>query len=88
MIYDAIYSLLILIEKFAFFNKQLEGFIIFLKASALTSEKASMRSKLLANQRITLALTTAQKMKFSIKDFSSKCDQIHNFLWIWSHSLE
>ena len=23
-------------------------------------------------------------MKFSIKDFSSKCDQIR-FLWIWSH---
>ena len=28
---------------------------------------------------------TAQKMKFSIKDFFSKCDQIRSFLWIWSH---
>ena len=27
---------------------------------------------------------TAQKMKFSTKDFSSKCDQIR----IWSHLLE
>ena len=27
-------------------------------------------------------------MKFSIKDFSSKCDQIRRFLWIWSHLLE
>ena len=27
-------------------------------------------------------------MKFSIKDFSSKCDQILSFLRIWSHLLE
>ena len=27
---------------------------------------------------------TAQKMKFSIKDFSSKCDQIRSFLWQFS----
>ena len=26
--------------------------------------------------------STAQKMKFSIKDFLSKCDQIHSFLRI------
>ena len=32
--------------------------------------------------------TTAQKINFSIKDFSSKCDQIRGFLWIWSHLLE
>ena len=32
---------------------------------------------------------TAQKMKFSIKDFSSKCDQIRSsFLRIWPHLLE
>ena len=28
---------------------------------------------------------TAQKVKFSMKDFFSKCDQIRGFLWIWSH---
>ena len=27
-------------------------------------------------------------MKFSIEDFFSKCDQIRNFLWIWSHLLK
>ena len=27
-------------------------------------------------------------MKFSIKDFFSKCDQIRSFLWIWSHLLK
>ena len=31
---------------------------------------------------------TAQKMKFSIKDLVSKCDQIRNFLRIWSHLLK
>ena len=29
----------------------------------------------------------AQKMKFSIKDFFSKCDQIRRKLWIWSHFM-
>ena len=28
-----------------------------------------------------------QKMKFSIKVFLSKCDQICSFLWNWSHLL-
>ena len=27
-------------------------------------------------------------MKFSIKNFFSKCDQIRSFLWIWSHLLK
>ena len=31
---------------------------------------------------------TAQKMNFAIKDFFSKCDQIHSFLQIWSHLLK
>ena len=31
---------------------------------------------------------TRQKMKFSIKDFFSKCDQIRSFLRIWSHLLK
>ena len=31
---------------------------------------------------------TTQKMKFSIKDFFSKCDQIRIFLRIWSHLLK
>ena len=31
---------------------------------------------------------TAQKMKFSIKDFLSKSDQIQSFLRIWSHLLK
>ena len=31
---------------------------------------------------------TTQKMKFPIKDFFSKCDQIRSFLWIWSNLLK
>ena len=31
--------------------------------------------------------TTGQKMRFSIKNFSSKCGQIHRKLRIWSHLL-
>ena len=32
--------------------------------------------------------TTAEKMKFSMKDFFSKRDQIRSFLRIWSHLLK
>ena len=44
-------------------------------------------------QDYTEALTgsekaTVQKMKFSIKDFFSKCDQIRRKLRIWSHLLK
>ena len=31
---------------------------------------------------------TTQKMKFPIKDFFSKCDQIRSFLRIWSNLLK
>ena len=34
------------------------------------------------------ASITAQKTKFSIKDFYSKCDQIHRKVWIWSHLVK
>ena len=30
-------------------------------------------------------ISTAQKMKLSIKEFFSKCDRIRIFLRIWSH---
>ena len=41
----------------------------------------------LTNVRIQVH-NTAQKMKFSIKDFFSKCDQIRSFLRICSHLLK
>ena len=33
------------------------------------------------------SILTALKMEFSIKDFFSKCEQIHSYL-IWSHLLK
>ena len=29
-----------------------------------------------------------KKAKFSIRDFCSKCDQVHRILWIWWHLLK
>ena len=37
------------------------------------------------NWKENIVITTAQKMKFSIKDFFSKCDQNRRKLRIWSH---
>ena len=37
---------------------------------------------------IRLGSGTSQKMKFSITDFLSKCDQLRSFLRIWSHLLK
>ena len=34
------------------------------------------------------SILALQKMKFSIKDFSSKCEQILRKLRIWSHLLK
>ena len=39
-------------------------------------------------EKKTFAIYTAQKMKFSIKDFFSKCDQIRRKPRIWSHWLK
>ena len=39
-------------------------------------------------RKVIFTIITAQKMKFFIKDFFSKCDQIRSFLRIWSHLLK
>ena len=39
-------------------------------------------------EKFILTIHTAQKMKFSIMDFFSKCDQVCGFLQIWSHLLK
>ena len=36
----------------------------------------------------TSEMDTVQKIKFSIEDFFSKCDQIRRNLRIWSHLLK
>ena len=37
---------------------------------------------------ICWTIITAQKMRFSSRDFFSKCDQIRSYLGIWSHLLK
>ena len=44
--------------------------------------------KMILTARALELTHTAQKNKFSIKDFFSKCDQICSFLRIWSHLLK
>ena len=39
-------------------------------------------------EQFLFKISTAQKIKFSIIDFSSKCDQVRNFLRIWSRLLK
>ena len=36
----------------------------------------------------TILPHTAEKMKFAIKNFHSKCDKVRSFLQIWSHLLK
>ena len=71
-----------------------------LEPGTLVSECKSLTTKLRAqvNTKYIFRLSrsyrspkqnfTAQKMKFSSKDFFSKCDQIRQKLRIWSHLLK
>ena len=44
--------------------------------------------KIFFRYRSRISMCTAQKMKFSIQDIFSKCDQIYMKLRIWSHLLK
>ena len=54
----------------------------------LVTQKFKSTLEMEDSWKITHITFTAQKMKFSIKDFFSKCDQIRSFLRIWSHLLK
>ena len=41
--------------------------------------------KVLKERQNSLSIFTAQKMKFFIKDFFSKCDQIRSFQFFFVH---
>ena len=57
--------------------------------SVLFSEKAVKKyNQPMLTFDFVITKPTAQKMKFSIKDFVSKCDKICSFLRIWSHLLK
>ena len=53
----------------------------------LDAERNELQSKIQTLEQVRYANTT-RKMKFSIKDFFSKCDQNRSFLRIWSHVLK
>ena len=44
--------------------------------------------KLNLHKTLSALCITAQKIKFSIKDFFGKCDQIRRKLRIWSHLMK
>ena len=52
------------------------------------NNKQESQSQLIIISKVSNTLYTAQKMKFSTKDFFIKCDQIRSFLRIWSDLLE
>ena len=54
----------------------------------LSCENAIFSINLVFRWNLVFWSNTAQKMKFSINDFLSKCDQIPRKLQIWSHLLK
>ena len=46
------------------------------------------RMRIKTKKMFSRSALTAQKKEFSIKDFVSKCHQIHMKLQIWSHLLK
>ena len=54
----------------------------------MTSINLEKKPEYLKIQESLRSENTAQKMKFSIKDLFSKCDQIRRKLRIWSHLLK
>ena len=76
-------------------------FVIFNPLSANTTKWSNTLKQFVGNRRLIIwvcytilkgwyikgLMASSQKMKFSIKDFFSKCDQIHGKLRIWLHLL-
>ena len=67
--------------------KLLKAIILSDKTKNHSREICRKRKKELCSQCIFLK-NTAQEMKFFIKDFFSKYDEICSFLQIWSHLLK
>ena len=68
-------------------NLGLPIIVIFMSCLHLISWKINLMSLFDIFILISI-MDTAQKMKFSIKDFFSKCDQVRSLPWIWSHLLK
>ena len=62
--------------------------LISTKIFSILSEGFTLSNSLEGIFSLTKSSSTAQKIKFSIKDFFNKCDQICRKLPIWSHLLK
>ena len=73
-----------------YFQKEVSYNNIYYKVTSLTVNifQTYFEYVLGKEKEAILYLSTVQKMKFSIKDFFSKFDQIHRKLPIWSHLLK
>ena len=58
---------------------------LILRALEISVISRKRRNLIQSDRHPYYSKSTGQKMKFSIKDSFSKCDQIHRFLQIWSH---
>ena len=71
------------------FAKTLSSFPIHFKVSRKNHSKFIQSQASYQPQRYEVAKKTHwTKLKFSVKDLFSKCDQIRRKLWIWSHLLK
>ena len=68
-----------------FFSQLLNGKIYYTPDNNKTRMVINKVSRFFNIVSLRIVPFTAQKMKFSITDFFSNCDQIRTFLWIWSH---
>ena len=80
-----------IILRYLFEGKSRERLFEYIDYDCTTSEELAFRSFLKSfpwHQRLQISDDTAQKMKFSIKDFFKKYDQIRSFLQIWSYLVK
>ena len=61
---------------------------LYLRIAAIVEIVHKKRTSFKTQASKKAATCTAQKMKYTIKDFSNKCDQIYRKLWIWPHLLK
>ena len=59
-----------------------------IQSSTQSSKRKKKLNERFLNSRNSANTDTLQKMKYSIKGFVRKCDQIHRKLRIWSHLLK
>ena len=82
-----------LLEQFLLASIYRKNLVFLHKNKFLLYSKTGFTERILENTNLHLnakcnALLHYRKMKFSVKDFFSKCKQIHSFLRIYSHLLK